>query len=128
MDKREWCVLDWWGSEWLYHHILYEYMEIDWSDCWIVDEVLSALWLIVLLFINSNYPQFISFYIESLWFEYELCVISDNLSFNISCFHHSIWYTIHTLYQHLLFISTHSTIYTLSEGWMIRRETAWMSV
>ena len=72
--------------------------------------------------------QHISFYIQSLWFEYELYVISDNPSFNISCFHHSIWYTIHTLYQHLLFISTHSTIYTLSEGWMIRRETAWMSV
>ena len=53
--------------------------------------------------------QHISFYIQSLWFEYELYVISDNPSFNISCFHHcSIPYIIHTIHQHLLFTSTHS--------------------
>ena len=93
------------------------------------------LWLIVLLFINSNHPQHISFYIESLWFEYELCVISDNLSFNISCFrYHSISYiiyTLHTLYQYLLFTSTDSTVFTISERWyrdewMNDKRSVWM--
>ena len=63
----------------------------------ILCEYMRLNWLIVLLFINSNHPQRISFYIESWWFEYELCVISDNLLFNISCFHHhSIWYILST--------------------------------
>ena len=93
--------------------------EIDWSD-----------WLYS--YSSTQTIHNISFYIESLWFEYELCVISDNLSFNVShSNHHFIWYIIHPLYQHLLFTSTHSTIYTLSERWyrdeqwMIRRETVY---
>ena len=87
------------------------------------------------IFINSNHLQHISFYIESLWFEYELCVISNNLSFNISCFrYHSISYiiyTLHTLYQYLLFTSTDSTVFTISERWyrdewMNDKRSVWM--
>ena len=125
-------VLDWW--EWMITLILFEYMKIDWSeilDCWwniecvVIDCVWMFVWehiemiVVVLLFINSNHPQYISFYIESLWFEYELCVIWDNLLFNISCFHHySIWYAIHTLhslYQYHLFTSTNSSAFSLRD-------------
>ena len=41
------CVLDWWCSEW-WHHNLYEYMKMDWSnECVVIDE-----W----------------------WFQYEVCL------------------------------------------------------
>ena len=122
------CVLDWWCSEW-WHHNLYEYMKMDWSnECVVIDEwwfqyevclfefLFVWEWIEMIVIDCTPIPysstqtiQHISFYIQSLWFEYELYVISDNPSFNISCFHHcSIPYIIHTIHQHLLFTSTHS--------------------
>ena len=140
---REWCGLDWWGSEWLYHsyRIWIHGDRLKWLlDCWSIEcFVINDEWWFQYEMYLLNVPvwmrvdrddsnwlysysstQTIYNSSHSISNHYDLnmnCVISDNLSFNISCFHHSIWYTIHTLYQHLLFISTHSTIYTLSERW-----------
>ncbi len=93
------CVLDWWCSEW-WHHNLYEYMKMDWSnECVVIDEwwfqyevclfefLFVWEWIEMIVIDCTPIPYSstqtihnISFYIESLWFEYELCVVCYYLS------------------------------------------------